>query len=280
MAVGIGIDIGSISIKAAVVGKNLEELKVKKLVKDKDFFKLSSLSETSDLSVLLSTYKRIRGRPLDAFENFSQVISDALNGSEIHLAVTGSGGKLAGITYNALIVNEFAAIVEAINKFHPDVRTVFEMGGETSKYILLGKTTDSEPLHIFDYSTNGDCAAGTGSFMDQQSSRLKFRIEDIGDIVERASKAAQIAGRCSVFAKSDMIHAQQRGYQPDEVLKGLCNAVMRNFKSAICRSKKIVPPVIFIGGVSLNTGILRALMNVFDLNENDIYVPETMCWLG
>ncbi|HUT62864.1 MAG TPA: acyl-CoA dehydratase activase, partial [Anaerolineae bacterium] len=140
--------------------------------------------------------------------------------------------------------------------------------------------TDSEPLHIFDYSTNGDCAAGTGSFMDQQSSRLKFRIEDIGDIVESASKAAQIAGRCSVFAKSDMIHAQQRGYQPDEVLKGLCNAVTRNFKSAICRSKKIVPPVIFIGGVSLNTGILRALMNVFDLNENDIYVPETMCWLG
>ena len=113
--------------------------------------------------------------------------------------------------------------------------------------------------------------------MDQQASRLKFQIEDIGDIVMNASKAAQIAGRCSVFAKSDMIHAQQRGYQPDEVLKGLCNAVARNFKSAITRSKKIIPPVMFIGGVSMNKGMIRSLREVFKLDE--LGLPGSR-WLG
>src|SRR5665811_2616443 len=77
-----------------------------------------------------------------------------------------------------------------------------------------------------DYQTNGDCAAGTGSFMDQQASRLLYSIEDVGEVVLQAGKAASIAGRCSVFAKSDMIHAQQKGYEPPEVLKGLCSAVI------------------------------------------------------
>jgi len=196
------------------------------------------------------------------------------------MTATGSGGKLAGSRYGITVVNEFAAIVEAVNEYHPDIRTVFEMGGETSKYILLGRRSASEPLAILDYGTNGDCAAGTGSFMDQQASRLKFSIEEVGDIVSRASKAAQIAGRCSVFAKSDMIHAQQRGYQPDEVLRGLCIAVARNFKSAITRGRKIHPPVLFIGGVSMNSGMLKALKEVFNLADDEIIVTSTNNWLG
>ena len=92
---------------------------------------------------------------------------------------------------------------------------------------------------IADYQTNGDCAAGTGSFMDQQASRLLYEIEDVGDIVLGAGKAASIAGRCSVFAKSDMIHAQQKGYEPPEVLRGLCDAVIRNFRGTIAKGKLV-----------------------------------------
>lgn len=280
MALGIGIDIGSISIKLAAIGGKNDEPLLDRLAESKEFFKPVSRSHSSGFSVVLSNYRRIRGRPLDALRKFLDVIFNITGGEEIFLVVTGSGGKLAGKCYNIEVINEFAAIVKAINEFHPDVRTVFEMGGETSKYILLGRNDDSGPLSILDYGTNGDCAAGTGSFMDQQASRLKYSIEDVGKIVSGASKAAQIAGRCSVFAKSDMIHAQQRGYQPDEVLKGLCNAVARNFKSVISRSKKIVPPVIFIGGVSVNAGMLHSLKEIFKLAESEIYVPETMNWLG
>ena len=80
------------------------------------------------------------------------------------------------------------------------------------------------------------------SFIDQQASRLQYRVEDIGPLVSQATSAARIAGRCSVFAKSDMIHAQQRGYSTGEVLKGLCEAVGRNFKSNIVKGRKVIAP--------------------------------------
>ena len=112
-----------------------------------------------------------------------------------------------------------------IGTWYPEVRTVFELGGESSKYIRL------ENGGIQDYDRSGECAAGTGSFLDQQALRMQYSVEEVGDLVCGAGCAARIAGRCSVFAKSDMIHAQQKGYSPAEILRGLCDAVARNFKS-------------------------------------------------
>ena len=106
------------------------------------------------------------------------------------------------------------------------------MGGEASKYLRLEPNAASKYLGILDYSTSGECAAGTGSFIDQQASRLLYQMEEVGPAACEASCAARIAGRCSVFAKSDMIHAQQKGYTTDQILRGLCDAVARNYKSA------------------------------------------------
>ncbi|MDP2983132.1 MAG: acyl-CoA dehydratase activase [Candidatus Latescibacter sp.] len=280
MAVGIGIDIGSVSIKVAVIGGKEDEPAIRELAARPEYFLLDSSAASCESITAVSRYKRFKGQPLDALEELLVPILEIIRDASYRITVTGSGGKLAGARYGVPVINEFTAIVEAVNHFHPQTRTVFEMGGETSKFILLGYNENIGKLVIIDYGTNGDCAAGTGAFMDQQASRLKFRIEDVGDIVAGAEKAAQIAGRCSVFAKSDMIHAQQRGYQPDEVLKGLSNAVSRNFKSVISRSKKVVPPVLFIGGVALNSGMRRSIKEVFELGDDDIVVPETMCWLG
>ncbi|MBC7293688.1 MAG: CoA activase, partial [Thermoleophilia bacterium] len=133
---------------------------------------------------------------------------------------------------------------------------------------------------IADYGTNGDCAAGTGSFMDQQASRLLYDIEEVGDIVQGAGKAASIAGRCSVFAKSDMIHAQQKGYQPPEVLKGLCNAVVRNYKSTITKGKEISGKVAFIGGVAANKGAVAAMREAFEMDEEQLIIPAYYAWMG
>jgi activator of 2-hydroxyglutaryl-CoA dehydratase len=133
---------------------------------------------------------------------------------------------------------------------------------------------------IVDYSTRGECAAGTGSFLDQQASRLKYRVEEIGDVVAQAKCAATIAGRCSVFTKSDMIHAQQKGYSTEEVLKGLCEAVARNFKSNIVRGKPVNPRVALIGAVSQNRGVAGALAEAFRLGPEELFVPEEYTWMG
>ena len=150
-------------------------------------------------------------------------------------------------------------------------RTVFEMGGQSSKYLLL----DSEggDYSIIDYATNGDCAAGTGSFIDQQAGRLRLEVEDVGRLVLEADRSAQIAGRCSVFAKSDMVHAQQKGYTPAEVLGGLCNAVAQNFRMAVVRSHPVEPPVVFIGGLAANAAVVGSLREAFGLAEGEFSVP-------
>ena len=83
-----------------------------------------------------------------------------------------------------------------------------------------------------------------------------------------------------MFAKSDMIHAQQKGYQPPEVLKGLCDAVIRNFKGTITKGKIVEPPVAFIGGVAANDGAVQAVRDAFGLSEEQLFVPELYAWMG
>ena len=134
------------------------------------------------------------------------------------------------------------------------MRTVFEIGGESSKYIRLEPQPDTAQSSIVDYDRSGECAAGTGSFLDQQALRMDYSVEEIGGMVCSAGCAARIAGRCSVFAKCDMIHAQQKGYTPAEILRGLCDAVARNFKSSIVKGRPVVAPVALIGAVSQNSG--------------------------
>ena len=169
---------------------------------------------------------------------------------------------------------------KAVELLLPRVQTLFEMGGENSKYIRFDRHGAEGRLGIADYQTNGDCAAGTGGFLDQQAGRLRFKVEEIGDIVLATKRAAQIAGRCSVFAKSDMIHAQQKGFTPEEILKGLCDAVARNFKSAITKGKKIVPEVCFVGGVASNRGVVQALESEFGWDPGTLIVPEDHAAFG
>ncbi len=196
------------------------------------------------------------------------------------MRATGTGGRLVGRILDIPYENEFKAIARAIGALHPDVTTVFEMGGETSKFIRLETDQASGRVGIADYGTNGDCAAGTGSFMDQQANRLLYDIEDVGGIVQGAGKAASIAGRCSVFAKSDMIHAQQKGYQPPEVLKGLCNAVVRNYRGTITKGKEIGELVAFIGGVAANSGAVEALREAFETTADHLIIPAYYAWMG
>ncbi len=105
-------------------------------------------------------------------------------------------------------------------------------------------------------------------------------MEEVGPAACGASCAARIAGRCSVFAKTDMIHAQQKGYTTDQILRGLCDAVARNFKSSIVKGRAVVPPVAFIGGVAMNEGVRNALREAFKLKEGDFIIPELYAWLG
>jgi predicted CoA-substrate-specific enzyme activase len=275
----LGIDIGCISLKAALAGEAEDcDLFSRLLAEHPDLFQppRDGLTVVGGRPVLVTAYRRIKGGPAEATQALLDELTALLPAAAVGgLRVTGSGARLVGEALGATFENEFKAITRGVSSLHPEAQTIFEMGGETSKFIRLeAACAGACGGGIADYQTNGDCAAGTGSFMDQQASRLLYEIEDVGDIVLGAGKAASIAGRCSVFAKSDMIHAQQKGYEPPEVLRGLCDAVVRNFKGTIAKGKIVQPPVAFIGGVAANKGAVQALREAFDFEDGSLFVPE------
>ena len=186
----LGIDIGCISLKAALVGDADElDFLASAAVQAPDLLHVSpgGVVRAGDRPVVVTNYRRIKGSPSEATrvlldELFAVVPADRVRG----VRVTGSGGRLIGQALDATYENEFKAIARGLSGLHPDVVTVFEMGGESSKFLRLDTDATTGRTGIADYQTNGDCAAGTGSFMDQQASRLLYEIEDVGDIVVSA----------------------------------------------------------------------------------------------
>ena len=292
MGIFVGFDVGSVSAKLAAVWPAESTSNPRRAMEFPGFSRANAaLERRVNAPVLLSTYRRTFGNPVQtAKELLGELRASFPDEKVLAIRVTGSGGRLIAEALNARPENEFKAIACSVGQIYPEVRTVFEIGGESSKYLRLAKgngnkqTTGSNghtyATGIADYSTSGECAAGTGSFLDQQATRLKYRVEEIGDVVAEANCAARIAGRCSVFAKSDMIHAQQRGFSTQEVLKGLCEAVARNFKSNIVRGKAVTPSVALIGAVSQNRGVVQALLDAFRLNREQLFVPDEYAWIG
>lgn len=264
----VGIDIGAVSATAAIIV--FEDGRRSPCPRG---FRDLGTAPSQGGRICLGPYRRHRGKPLAAATELLEQVIGAVGAEAVRgLSLTGGASKMAAIKLDAAVVNEFQALAMGLWALGSQARTVFEMGGESSKYLRLSRNADGG-FGIVDYSTNGDCAAGTGSFIDQQAGRLKYAVEDIGPIVLEAQRAAQVAGRCSVFAKSDMIHAQQKGYSPAEVLRGLCNAVARNFRTAVVRSHPVEPPVAFLGGVAANAAVVRAMKEAFHLDDGSTAFP-------
>ena len=272
MGINIGLDIGAISLKLAALGAPGDRPLLQSLCAAHPEFRMTALG---DRPLVLSDYRRIAGSPIQSTYDLLRELYDIVPEVAVEgMRVTGSGSRTIAKVLGLFFENEFKAMARMIGTFYPDVRTVFEIGGESSKYIRL------ENSSILDYDRSGECAAGTGSFLDQQALRMQYSVEDVGNVVCTASCAARIAGRCSVFAKSDMIHAQQKGYSPAEILRGLCDAVARNYKSSIVKGRPVQAPVVLVGAVSQNAGVTGALREAFSLAKGDLIVPPEFAWCG
>ncbi|MCL6506255.1 MAG: acyl-CoA dehydratase activase [Bryobacteraceae bacterium] len=278
MAINIGLDIGAISLKLAALGGPEDRVALASLAGESAPFRLL---EWNGLPLVISAYRRIAGSPIEAAFDLLQEFYEKIPERQIEgIRVTGSGSRTIARILGIYFENEFKAIARMFSAFYPQVRTIFEIGGESSKYIRLEPQSETGECGIVDYDRSGECAAGTGSFLDQQALRMDYAVEEVGAVVATAGCAARIAGRCSVFAKSDMIHAQQKGYTPAEILRGLCDAVARNYKASIVKGRAVVPPVALIGAVSQNSGVVRALREAFRLAADELIVPELYAWCG
>lgn len=217
--------------------------------------------------IITGLYLRTRGRPVETIQAGLKETSRLLpqNTTICGCGTTGSGRYLAGVMVGAdVIKNEITAHAVAAAHFVPEVQTVLEIGGQDSKIIIIRDGI------VTDFAMNTVCAAGTGSFLDQQASRLGIPITEFGELALQSNNPVRIAGRCTVFAESDMIHKQQMGHPLKDIINGLCEALVRNYLNNVGKGKDILPPVIFQGGVAANAGIRAAFQRALDM---DILVP-------
>ena len=270
--VHLGLDVGSVSAKlAAIVPRDFQL----------ELFKTSEVLKTLEVLIVTLPPQKVQGQPWHAAHILlQQFFKHCPDDVDLSLSLTGSQAKLIAAALGAPVVNEFKAIARGVVEVVPEARTILEIGGDGSRYIKVEYDAKSGELGILDYERNGECAAGTGSFIDQQAVRLNFNVEDIGAVVAGAEGCANIAGRCSVFAKTDMIHAQQRGYSPGAIFKGLCEAVVRNYKGTVLRGKHLEPKIVFVGGVAANRGVLEAMRSIFGLRADDLIVPPLHQFTG
>jgi predicted CoA-substrate-specific enzyme activase len=199
-------------------------------------------------------YLRTMGQPINVIQQGIRIMRDRIGEITISGAgTTGSGRKLAGIMVGADVVkNEITTHAVAALNVNPAVGTILEIGGQDSKIIMLRDGI------VTDFAMNTVCAAGTGSFLDRQAARLEIPIEEFGDLALKSTTEVRVAGRCAVFAESDMIHKQQLGYRTEDIVYGLCQALVRNYLNNLGKGKDIKPPVLFQGGVAANRGIREA----------------------
>ena len=220
-------------------------------------------------NVVSDVYLRTQGQPIKMIKKGLSMIKEENQGISLEVigvGTTGSGRVLAGAMAGADVVkNEITAHAVAALYINPDVQTIFEIGGQDSKIIILQNGV------VVDFAMNTICAAGTGSFLDHQASRLGIPIEEFGDYALRAQNSVRIAGRCTVFAESDMVHKQQMGYKEEEIIAGLCEAMVRNYLNNVGKGKKISTPIFFQGGVAANSGIKKSFQKEIG---HEIIVPE------
>lgn len=243
MAEFLGIDVGSISTNLALINEKGE--------------------------VLHQVYLRTQGQPIEAIKRGLEEMKRNISLDSVKVrgvGTTGSGRVLAATVVGADIVkNEITSQAIATLQIDPQVRTIFEIGGQDSKIIILQNGI------VVDFGMNTICAAGTGSFLDQQAYRLKIPIEEFGDYALQSTTPVRIAGRCTVFAESDMIHKQQLGYEKKDIIAGLCEALVRNYLNNVAKGKKICPPIFFQGGVASNSGIRKSFEKELGVK---VAVPE------
>ena len=252
----LGLDIGSISLNTVILD--------------------------TDLNILENHYDYCHGQPFLVLKKRLEVLLKKYNaGSIASVALTGSGGSLGATLIGGEYINEIIAQSASVARYYPDARTIIEMGGEDSKLIFMEKGVLREKLQLRDFEMNSICAAGTGSFLDQQAKRLGVSIEkEFGELAIKSENPPRIAGRCSVFAKSDMIHLQQIATPVHDIVAGLCFAVARNFISNLGRGKTLNPPLIFQGGVAANAGVAKAFRDLLKLGDSELIIPEYYASMG
>ncbi len=249
MRVYLGIDVGSTTTKYALMSEDRE--------------------------IVHKSYVHTQGKPIEITQGLLTSIRDDV-GKKIEIvgtATTGSGRNVVGDFLNVdLIIDEITAHARGAVEIDSDVDTIFEIGGQDSKYISIANT------YPLDFDMNKVCAAGTGSFLHELANKHGINIVDEFQQIALSSEApVKLAERCTVFMESDLVSYHQKGVKEKDLIGGLCYAIVHNYLNRVVGKRKIGRKVMFLGGPSLNKGVVAAFENVLG---RGLLVPDHREVLG
>jgi predicted CoA-substrate-specific enzyme activase len=230
----LGIDIGSTTTKYALIDENH--------------------------NLIHKSYVHTQGKPIEVTQKLLKHIVDEL-GEKVEIkgvATTGSGRYVVGDFLNVdLTIDEITAHARGAVEIDPKVDTIFEIGGQDSKYISL---VNANPL---DFDMNKVCAAGTGSFLHELANKYGINIVgEFQDIALSSRTPVKLTDRCTVFMESDLVSYYQKGASRQDLMAGLCYAIVHNYLNRVVGKRKIGQRIMFLGGPSLNKGVVAAFENV------------------
>ncbi|MDY6951701.1 MAG: acyl-CoA dehydratase activase [Thermodesulfobacteriota bacterium] len=230
----LGIDVGSTTTKYAMIDEDRE--------------------------IIHKSYVHTQGKPVEVTQKLLRTIREEM-GDKIDMmgtATTGSGRNVVGDFLNVdLIIDEITAHARGAVEIDDGIDTIFEIGGQDSKYVYIANT------YPLDFDMNKVCAAGTGSFLHELANKHGINIVDeFQEIALSSVRPIKLAERCTVFMESDLVSYHQKGVATNDLIAGLCYAIVHNYLNRVVEKRKVGKRVMFLGGPSLNKGVVAAFENV------------------
>jgi activator of 2-hydroxyglutaryl-CoA dehydratase len=220
----VGVDVGSTTVKAVVVDPATDEM-------------------------VWSDYQRHETKqPEKTLEFLGRLEAElGINGDNARVFITGSGGSNIAPLIGAKFVQEVTAVSLAVEKMHPEVNSVIELGGQDAKIIVFKEDPETGRKKKIP-SMNDKCAGGTGAVIDKINAKLKIPAEELCEQGYDGIKLHKVAGKCGVFAETDINGLQKEGTPPDELMASLFDAIILQNLSVLTRGHTLKPHVLLLGG--------------------------------
>lgn len=202
--------------------------------------KVVATDENGD--ILFSDYNRHHADIAKTLSDSLHHLLDKMGNVPVRIQVTGSAGMGLSERYHIPFIQEVVAATDVVEKKFPQVRTLIDIGGEDSKIIFFGKNMQA------DMRMNGNCAGGTGAFIDQMAAILNVTTNDLNTMAQRAETVYPIASRCGVFSKTDIQNLIALNVKRDDIAISIFHAVATQVLSTLSRGCDILPKVFLCGG--------------------------------
>ncbi|MEW5907952.1 MAG: acyl-CoA dehydratase activase [Patescibacteria group bacterium] len=225
--------------------------------------KVAALDQKANL--MKSSYVKNKGI-IESIQRSFEELGLEKNAQIAGLGITGSGRYFGNVLLKAdLVKTEILAHAKAALYFYPQVKTIFEIGGEDCKMIIIDKG------RIKDFQMNTICGGGTGAMIESIANRMGIPIEKVGEIALKSKNEISIAGKCGIFAQSTVVSKLNLGVNKEDILMGVCRALINNYFAMLAKGKVLEPPFVFQGATALN----QALISCFAKEvSSEIIIPD------